>query len=461
MNWRKPAYLSYAALRGYRFPSLLARYAREYHEGTGNETAARALARLLRHCRQSVPYYARSLQPLDNIRLEDADPREYLFRLPILTKASIRANFDHIKSADLGRRKWFYNTSGGSSGEPIRLIQDRDYEDRSSAVSLLCHALLGCDVGQPLVRLWGSERDLEDGARSAKDTFFNWLTGNTWLNAFRMTPPRMRGYVATLNRERPRLILAYAQAAYELARFAEREKLSVAPQQAVLTSAGTLYPFMREKIAQVFGCRVYNLYGSREVSLIGCELPGVEGLWVPPWSNFVEILDDEGLPVRSGEEGNIVVTCLTNFAMPLIRYWIGDRGALVSKPSPDGASTAQVLKHVSGRSVDAFRTRGHRLVDGEYFTHLLYFRPWVWKFQVVQKAHEHILFRIVKSNGSPPRTELDDIAARSRLVMGEDCRIDFEFSGDLPPHPAGKYRYTISEVAALSIPFPHPGRGVV
>jgi len=32
---------------------------------------------------------------------------------------------------------------------------------------------------------------------------------------------------------------------------------------------------------------------------------------VPPWANFVEILDEEGLPVPAGEEGNIVVTCLT------------------------------------------------------------------------------------------------------------------------------------------------------
>ena len=137
------------------------------------------------------------------------------------------------------------------------------------------------------------------------------------------------------------------------------------------------------------------------------------------WSNFVEILDDEGMPVRPGEEGNIVVTCLTNFAMPLVRYWIGDRGALASDPSPGGRSTPQVLKYVSGRSVDAFRTRDRRLVDGEYFTHLLYFRPWVSKFQVIQKAHEHILFKIVKANGGPTKVELDDIATKSRLVMSK------------------------------------------
>jgi phenylacetate-CoA ligase len=448
MNWKKTAYLSYAALRGYRFPALLSSYWREYERGAANEVATRRLVELLRHCQRSVPYYTRVMQDLENKPSEDGDPRAYLTRLPILTKAMIRSNFVRLQSVDLDRRKWFYNTSGGSTGEPVRLIQDREYDDRSKATSLLCHALLGCDVGKPIVRLWGSERDLEGGTQSAKAAFFNWLTNTTWLNAFHMSPQRMREYVDTLNRLRPALILAYAQAAYELARFIEREKLSVAPQQAILTSAGTLYPFMREKIAQVFGCRVYNLYGSREVSVVGCEVPGVEGLWVIPWSNFVEILDDDGRAVRPGEEGNIVVTCLTNFAMPLVRYWIGDRGALEPQRATQGSMASQVLQTVSGRNVDMFRTREQKVVDGEYFTHLLYFRSWIWKFQIVQKAHEHLLFKIVTADSGPTRAELEEIAARSRLVMGHDCRIDFEFPDELPAHPAGKYRYTISEVSA-------------
>jgi len=71
----------------------------------------------------------------------------------------------------------------------------------------------------------------------------------------------------------------------------------------------------------------------------------------------------------------------------------------------------QVLKQVTGRNVDVFRTRDQTLVDGEYFTHLLYFRPWIWKFQVVQTSYDHILFKIISANGKPPTNELNDIAA--------------------------------------------------
>ena len=447
MNWRKTVYLSYAAARGYRFPSHLTAYRRQWKRGCSSETVTVALSRLLGHCQQAVPYYADLLRGkgIDSSKL--SDPREALRRLPVLRKHTIRANFEALQSADLGGRKWCYNTSGGSTGEPVRLIQDSEYADRSKAIGLFYFHLLGCEVGQRLVRLWGSERDVEGGTQSLKARFFNWLTDTTWINAFHMSPERMRQYVATLNRLRPRLILTYAQAAYELARFVEREKLSLEPQRAVVTSAGTLYPFMQETIARVFGCQVYNLYGSREVSDIACEIPGADGLWVAPWGNFIEILDDQEKPVGPGEEGNIVVTSLTNYAMPLLRYWIGDRGALMPERTAGGAGL-QVLERVAGRNVDVFRTRNQTLIDGEYFTHLLYFRPWVWKIQVIQKSHEQLLFKVVRANGDAPQNDLEDIAARARLVMGPNCRVDFEFLPDLPPHPSGKYRYTISEVTS-------------
>ena len=108
----------------------------------------------------------------------------------------------------------------------------------------------------------------------------------------------------------------------------------------------------------------------------------------------------------------------------------------------------QVLSRVSGRNVDTFRRSDQTLVDGEYFTHLMYFRPWVWKFQVVQKSHTELLFKIVLADKEPPKSELDEITSRACRAMGNDCKVDFEFPVDIPPLASGKFRYTISEVPA-------------
>src|SRR5437773_10648186 len=99
MNWRKAAYLGYASMRGYGFPSLLKRYWGEYNSGIRPETTRVALANLLCHCRQNVPYYRDLLAGTTVCQIEQ-DPRAALARLPVLTKKIIRKHFDQLQSRD-------------------------------------------------------------------------------------------------------------------------------------------------------------------------------------------------------------------------------------------------------------------------------------------------------------------------------------------------------------------------
>lgn len=441
MNINSFIYLSYASLRGYKFYQWYKSFRKQSIYGISPETTRELLIKILLHCQKYVPYYANLIRQIGSEEVIEQRPDLYLYKLPILTKDIIRTNFDQFKSIDLGQRKWYFNTSGGSTGEPLKLIQDQEYNERSTAISLLYSYLVGRELGEREVRLWGSERDVFQGTMGWKANLFNFLSNTTYMNAFHMTPSRMREFIQSLNTKPPKLIIAYAQAIYELAKFAEYEQMPVVPQKAIITSAGTLYPWMREKIETVFQCKVFNRYGSREVGDIACERPGYEGLWVAPWGNYVEIVDNDNNPVPAGVEGNILITSLTNFAMPLIRYKIGDRGTLSLN-----CQSGQILKQVSGRNVDVFKTKDGTLVDGEYFTHLMYFKDWIHNFQVIQKNSSEITIKIISSTSDYQPEELADIVAKCKIVMGKDCAVTFEFVNDIPPSPSGKYRYTISEV---------------
>jgi phenylacetate-CoA ligase len=428
-------------MRGSHLYTYLDEYRREFANGIPEETTEVAVRTILEHARSHVPYYAR-LIPTGALR----DPLTALSRMPLLDKDVIRKEFSSLQAADLRRRKWFFNTSGGSTGEPVRLVQDLAFEDRVTAITSLYYHLVGYDYGQPLVRLWGSERDILEGGEGRAAAARAWFANTQTVNAFRMTPNVMVDFIHRLNERPPRLILAYAQALYELATFAEARGLDVATQRAIMTSAGTLYPFMRERIERVFGCRVFNRYGSREVGDIACEVPGFDGLWVAPWGTYVEVIDEAGNPMPDGEEGELVITLLGNFAMPLIRYRIGDRGALatrrIRRPHPQAT---QSLENVKGRTVDAFRLEDGTIVDGEYFTHLLYFRDWVHRFQVVQKSFEHIVVRIA-CDTHPPQDAEPEISEGIRALMGARCTVEFEYCREIETPPSGKYRYTISEI---------------
>jgi phenylacetate-coenzyme A ligase PaaK-like adenylate-forming protein len=411
-----------------------------------DEAQSQSLERLLRHCQQHVRYYRERMREAPPIRA--TSPAACLQRLPILTKDIIRQRFNELRSDDLRHRKWIYNTSGGSTGEPVRLIQDDSYLRHSDAITDLQYLWLKHRPGDRTLLLWGSERDILGGKASWRERLGTFLYNRVVLNAFLMTPQKMREYVGVINSFRPTLLLAYAQAAYELAGFIEEEKLDVNPPGAIMTSAGTLYDFMRERIQRVFRCPVVNRYGSREVGAVACECPQNGHLHVPPTGCYVEVVNEAGLPAPPETEGNILVTALGNYAMPLVRYFIGDRGVLSSETQCVCGRRGQMLRRVLGRTVDAFRLSDGTLIDGEYFTHLLYFRSWVRKFQVTQKAYDHIDYSIVGTR--PDETELESIISKTRATMGADCRVTFQFVPEIREGGSGKYRYTISEV-----PRPH------
>src|SRR5438105_1707321 len=170
------------------------------------------------------------------------------------------------------------------------------------------------------------------------------------------------------------------------------------------------------------------------------------GLHVAPWSVYLEVVGDDGTPLGPEEEGEIVATSLTNYAMPLMRYAIGDRGAITGSCACACGHTGVTLRRVSGRIVDTFRAPTGELVDGEYFTHLLYHLEWVTKFQVLQRDHEHVVFRIVPTRiRRAPDDDLSRITAGVRKALSPACRVDFEFVPELLPGPSGKFHYTISE----------------
>jgi phenylacetate-CoA ligase len=442
MNPRRQILNSYARLRGFRFPQLYAEHLQAVIWGDPAESAAECLKEILLHCQRSVPYYADLMAGLKESEIID-DPEACLRTLPILTKDIIRDEFEYLKSEDLACRKWYYNTSGGSTGIPIKLIQDKEYSSRARAVTMLLSRLIGCEEGEPVVFVWGSERDILQASVGIKARFRAFALNTTMVNAFRMTKDTMRECLCMLSRRPPKLIIAYAQSLYELACFAEREGIVIAPQNAAITSAGTLYEFMRQAISKVFQCPVYNRYGSREVGNIACERPGLKGLWTAPWGNYVDVVDHDGVSLTPGVEGDLIITCLTNFAMPLLRYQIGDRGVLAGQRQLGG----QVLERVSGRNVDTFKLSDGTLIDGEYFTHLIYFRDWVRKFQVIQKEYDQVLFRMELNHSlEPPKAELMEIAAGVRTVMGASCHVNFEFPEEIAPASSGKFRFTISEI---------------
>lgn len=413
------------------------------------------LERILAYAYQHVPYYRALFEETGLVK----SGRVLLERfqcLPMLDKPTIRANFQALTSDEAGGLKAGENRTSGSTGEPLVFLQDRDgVRVTGGAVLRLFYEWHDIEPGDREIKLWGSERDLFYQSQLTLGSVREWMSGVKVLNAFRMTPERMREYIETINTYRPKLLRGYSANLFELAQFAEENRLVVRPPQVVISSAGTLYPVLRQKMASVYGCPVYNHYGSRETHNMAMECPEGQGLHISAFTHLIEVLDDQNRPCPPGVEGDLVVTSLFNFAMPFIRYRIGDRGALSEDICPCGRGLPLLAK-LSGRRVDCFWTREGQIVPGEYFIYLLavhlHENP-ILKFQVVQENYDDLCFRLVLRPGQHLEPNVrQEIEEKTRLIMGMNCRMAFEYVEDIPPAPSGKYFYTVCKIPDLPQP---------
>ena len=326
---RESLYFAYhRVVRRDRLPQTYRRVLQEDQERVAHLALLERLLAVLSHAKNSVPYY-RDLMA-DRGPLPDLDGLpEYLASLPILTKDEIRCHGDRLLSEDVGTRRIYHNTSGGSTGEPVRFVQDQGYWDMTTAVQMVYSASLGRRFGEREVWIWGLEHEILEGLHDWRLRLANRLSRRELFNAYHMRPVDIANLLGRLDANPPALVVCCSQAGYEVARFAREEGISIRPQRALLCTAETLHDFMRDELESVFGCRAYNRYGSAEVGDIAGQCNEAKGLHVFPWTVYLEIVDDDGRLVSPGTPGNVIVTSLANLAMPLIRYAIGDRATMI------------------------------------------------------------------------------------------------------------------------------------
>jgi len=401
------------------------------------------LKELIIHASKHVSYYHRLLNNVGIVNGGNVDISKFE-KIPILTKETIRN--EELISDDYLTRDWYYNFSGGSTGEPTKFIQDINYDRWFNATSKFYYKdMLDIDeISVKKILLWGSPRDLFKGNIGLKAKIGTWLTNTVWLNSFRMTEADMEKYIKTINLYKPDLIRGYAGSLFELSRFIEEKNFNVYTPKKIVSSAETLTKEMRGKIESVFGTKLYDFYGSRETaSLAGecrCSL-----MHVFEFNNYIEILDENNQPVKEGQEGKIIVTNLHNYSMPFIRYEIGDM-ALLGPIKCKCGSILPTLGRIYGRIEEQFIRKDRSIVIGYYFVHLMGVvlnKGFIKKFQVIQEEYDKIRILVIP-NKTLPDAEKRDIEDKIRLQMGQDCRIIWEFVEDIPKTKSGKYLYTKS-----------------
>lgn len=246
----------------------------------------------------------------------------------------------------------------------------------------------------------------------------------------------------------PKWILIHPGIASVLCSLIEEEQLPVIPSVRYVELTGEMVlDQLKKRIERDFSCIVKCHYGTMEVSTIGYEYD--RGYRLYKESTFVEILDNEGNPVRKGECGNIYVTSLHNHAMPFVRYGIGDYGKLLEK---EGDDKKQILELTRGRKNDWLT-----LPDGKRIPPDILLKPVevlnerfenvVYQFQTRQKGKDQLQMHVVMDSEFEPEEFIRYYKELLTESWMSQMQIEFVFSDKIQPgSDTGKICWFLSEV---------------
>ncbi|SEN38159.1 phenylacetate-CoA ligase [Luteibacter sp. UNCMF331Sha3.1] len=401
------------------------------------------LKRLLDWCWREVPYYRRRWSQL-GITPRDIRSLDDYAKLPVLTKADIRAHADDLKATSLAGSLG-YKATGGSTGEPLRFGYTRESNDRRVAVMWRGYGWAGSRMGRRTVFLWGGPVGEQTAAHRMKDRVYNAVFARKLLDSFHMSESTMADYADAIDAYRPEVIVGYVGPLVRLAEWLLAHGRRVARPASIIGAAEALHPFQRELIEQAFGAPTFNTYGCREFMLIASECEHRQGLHVNADHLVVETLDPTGAATATGS-GEVAITDLFNYGMPFIRYVNGDMATHASGDCPCGRGLP-LLASVDGRKLDAILTPAGHVLPGEFFPHMLKDVPGLARFQLVQRRLDRLDLSIVRGRDFEDAS-LDYIRREVAKVLGDSAELHCHFVDDIPLTRSGKLRVTVSELAS-------------
>ncbi len=245
-------------------------------------------------------------------------------------------------------------------------------------------------------------------------------------------------YIEELKKFKPSYIEAYPSAIYLLAKYMVTNGISL-PCSAIITSSETLLPHQRSVLQEAFQCRVYDQYGSVEMSafISQCKYGAYH---VRQDYGYFELIGEDGCLVGENEEGRIVSTGFLNNLFPLIRYDLGDAAILGRSGCRCGLKTP-IIKEIAGRRDDYILTPSGRKIGR--VSPVLKGLP-ILESQFIQQSTNEVTVKVVAGEGANLEELEYGIKKAAHAYIGGDTHITVKFVDAIPRGEGGKFRSVIS-----------------
>lgn len=399
------------------------------------------LNKILNYSLKKVPFYTQfNFDSNANLSIKD---------FPILTKEILRKEIKNLISEDYEISKLDKNHSSGSSGTQSFTYMTKEHKFYLRALQTNWFSWSGYKPGLNLLQFGMSpKRELP---KKLKDFFFNVF----YVNSFFLSKKEMKSIGNRIFAKKTPFIAGYPSEMNELAKCVIENNFNY-NARGIISFGDKLFLHYLENFKKAFGkeVKVIDTYGCAEGLLMACrkDLPYY---YIMTPHVYIEIVDDNGKEVNDGEVGNVLVTCLTNFAMPIIRYKLGDMAIKLprEKYPIKKQHNYPLLEKIIGRETDYVETKEGVRMFVTTFVAIVEFYPEIKQFKIIQKDYENIVFEYVLDDVYEfnPSITLPKIESEIKELTQNKLKIVFREVEKVTPSPSGKPKIIESEIKKSSL----------
>ena len=385
-----------------------------------------------------TPFY-RGLMEIFDIHPKDIQSLGDIKKFPILEKEDVRRNFNEMIS-DRTLRGFLYEAhTSGSTGKPLRLYRNLDNIGFEHAMLMRQWQWAGLDHNDRYASIKG---DMFSQNRIDHNTYwaFSPVDNRLYMSSYHLSKENTKFYLSALQKYDIVAIEGYPSSLYALAKYLLAKNIRYS-LKAILTTSETLVPSQKSIIEEAFQCKVFDYYGMAErvAAIHTCEKGSYH---VVPEYSLTEFVDSDELTSGNYE---LVGTSLSNLAMPIIRYRVGD----VVRHKNTTCSCGRVypvVDRIIGRTDDYVVTPSGKLIGR--LDHIFKGINNVIEAQIYQPDTENLVLRVVPDPTFTAK-DSDQIIEKLQDRVGERMQFTVEQVESIQRGSTGKLKSVLSEVSIL------------
>ncbi len=394
------------------------------------------LRKVIAYAYKNVPYYQQLFDRLQ-LRPEDIRTAGDLKKLPFLEKETVRTQGASLVSQKMKKMLLRKAHTSGTSGKPLtlyRTLSNIVYEYATLQRQYNWGGLCGGDR----VATFLGEKITPADQDTPPFWAYNKPEKKLICSSYHLSPRNANAYICALRRFKPVALEGYPSSLYTMAKFIA-DRIETMPVKAVFTTSETLSSDQRQLLREVFQCPVYDYYGMAErvIAIHTCDAGNYHIL---PEYGLVELLKISADGERNAYE--LIGTSLNNFAMPLIRYRLGDTVSFSDEECPCGRSYP-VVKSILGRSDDYIVTSRGTMVGR--LDHIFKGAQNIVEAQIIQESLDSFEMKIVPDDDFC-REDGEFISDKLKERVGSDISVRINLVREIPRSRAGKLRATLSKL---------------